>query len=167
MKYIKITVVAVFAFCVLSVNAFALNTSTYADVASTSTNSQNLINYAINYKSFKDSDFVVFQSAQYSYYIVWGDLKYNGASVSSDKVEYIQYYRQGSGYDYVYQYSYGADDAFTLSVNNVVVSNVEGLGMSSNLYRDYDYYRSYELNTILFGGALLVIMILTFRGVNK
>lgn len=167
MKYIKIAVVAVLAFCVLSVNAFALNTSTYADISSTATNTQNLINYAINYDSFKDTEYVVFQSAQYSYYIVWGDFEYNGTSVTSDKVEYIQYYREGSGYDYVYQYSYGANEVFALSVNNVVVSNVEGLGMSSNLYRDYEYYRSFDLNTILFGGALLVIMILTFRGVNK
>lgn len=167
MKFIKIAVVAVLMLCVLSVNSFAFSGSTYGDMASTSTNTQNLINFAINCDSFKNSDFVVFQSAQYSYYIMWGDLDYNGSSVTGSQVEYVQYVREGSGYDYAYQYNYGTEQTFTLSVNNVVVSNIEGCGMSSNIYRDYEYYRSYDLNTILFGGALLVIMILAFRSVSK
>lgn len=167
MKYIKVIVVSICLFAVLSVNALALNTSTYADIASSSSNAQNLLNFAMNFDSFKNSDYVIFQNAQYSYYIVWGDLTYNDTYVSANKINYVQYYREGSGYDYLYNYAYGTDNTFRLNVGNVVISNIEGLGMSSNLYRDYEYYQKTDLYVILFGGALLVIMILTFRSVAK
>lgn len=167
MKYIKISVVVVLLLCVLSVNALAFNGSTYGDMASSSTTTQNLLNFAMNFDSFKNSDYVIFQNAQYSYYIVWGDLTYNDTSVTANQINYVQYYREGSGYDYIYNYAYGTDNAFNLNVGNVVISNIEGLGMSSNLYRDYEYYQKTDLYVILFGGALLVIMILTFRSVAK
>jgi len=62
-------------FFMLHSNSLALDISgTYDDMESTSSQAENLIDYASSYESFMDSDFVVFHDSQYSYYIVWGDL---------------------------------------------------------------------------------------------
>lgn len=149
--------------------AFALSSTTYADLSSTSGTVQNLLSYAMNYDSFLYSDYVIFQNGQYSYYIVWADkLVYSSGKVTAEgSVEYISYIRTGSNYDYSYEYFYGTDDSFSLTVSHMTVSNVDGLGFKSELYqsfRDSHYTRYFQI----FGmAALLVIAFVTMRKGSK
>lgn len=167
MKYFKICLCCVIIFALFSVSSFALTSTTYADLSSTSSQGQNLLNLALNHDTFKNKDFVIYQDGQYSYYIVWGDLTYAGSRVSADKIEYIRYYREGSSYDYTYSYIYGTDTQFSLTVNNLVVSNVDGLGFISTLYEEYEN-RKFTKEFGIFSCALLFCIALTsFRGFKE
>ena len=78
--------------------------SLYGTVASTSSNANNLLYLAMNYKSFKGSDYIIFQDGQYSYYIVWGKLELiDGEVVEQSDIEFLHYYRKdsGNGYNYI------------------------------------------------------------------
>lgn len=144
-------------FCI---NSFALSSSTYADLSATSSQSQNLISYAMNYDSFLYSDYVIYQSAQYSYYIVWADkLEFKNGTVTGDNIEYISYIRSGSGYDYQYNYDYGTDDSFSLSVNHMTISNINGLGFKSEYYNSFldSHYNKYFIIFVLAGIFVLVL----------
>lgn len=167
MKVLKIMLCSVIIFALFSVNCFALSSSTYTDLSQSSSTVQNLISFANNYDSFINSDFVVFQNGQYSYYIFWGDLKYNGTSVTADKAEYISYIREGSGYDYVYQYSYGNEEALSLTVSNTVISNIDELGSSSALYAQYKSYETDKMFFVFILACLIVSMFLSFRRTYK
>lgn len=167
MKFLKILLCCVLIFAVFSLNAFAYSGSTYADLSQSSSNVQNLITYAYNFDSFLGSDYVVFQDAQYSYYIFWGDIKYEGSSVTSDEAEYIRYYREGSGTSYSYTYDHSEDVPLSLSVNKLVVSNIDELGSVSSLYEELNHnYRVLTLFVILLA-FIFVIMVLAFRRTFK
>ena len=167
MKFLKISLCCILIICVFSLNAFAFSGSTYGDLAQSSSNVQNLITYAYNYDSFLGSDFVVFQDAQYSYYIFWGDLDYEGSVVSADEAEYICYSREGSGASYSYSYSYAEDIPLSLTVNKLVVSNIDELGSVSALYEEINHnYRVLSLFVILLAFTF-VIMVLAFRRTFK
>lgn len=168
MKFFKICLCSVIIFALFVVPSFALSSSTYADLSSTSSTGQNLLNLALNHDSFRNKDFVIFQNAQYSYYIVWSDnLEYSGVSVSADEIEYIQYVREGSGYDYTYSYIYGTDTQFSLTVNNLTVSNVDGLGFISTLYEEHEN-RKFTKEFGIFSTALLFVLALTsLRGFKE
>lgn len=167
MKYLKIALCCVMIFALFSVNCFALTAGTYSDLAQSSTQVQNLISFAHSYDSFINSDFVVFQNGQYSYYIFWGDLEYNGSSVTASEAEYISYIREGSGYDYTYSYSYGDSEALSLTVSNLVVSNIDELGSSSALYEQYKSYNRDKAFGIFILAVLIVLMFLAFRRTYK
>lgn len=168
MKYFKICLCCVIIFALFSVSSFALSSSTYADISSTSSTGQNLLNLALNHDTFKNKDFVIYQDGQYSYYIVWSDkLVYSGSSVSADEVEYISYIRTGSSYDYAYSYTYGTDTQFSLNVNNLTVSNVDGLGFISQIYEEHEN-RKFTKEFGIFSCALLFCIALTsFRGFKE
>ncbi len=167
MKFLKISLCCIIVFVLFTANCFALSASTYADLAQSSTQVQNLISYAHSYNSFINSDFVVFQSGQYNYYIFWGDLNYNGSSVTASEAECISYYREGSGYDYQYRYSYDDSENLSLTVNNLVVSNVDELGSSSALYEEFKSYNRDKAFGIFILAVLIVIMFLAFRRTFK
>lgn len=152
---------------VFSVNAFALSGTTYADLSQSSSTVQNLISYANNYDDFISSDYVVFQNGQYSYYIFWGDLEYNGTSVTASEAQCISYIREGSGYDYSYTYTYSDKQTLSLTVNHTVISNIDELGSSSALYEEYKQnFRSTAFNVFILA-FLFVLMILAFRRTFK
>lgn len=150
--------------------------SLYATVASTSNNALNLLYRAINYESFKDSDFIIFQDGQYSYYIVWGDLAASDTRVTGSDIEYIHYVRNGSNYDYYYTYDYGTDSSFSLTLSSEfqTTSNLPGVGFVSMAAVQYDYYyqaaekyMSVLDMFILLLAFVFVLMICAFRGTNK
>lgn len=167
MKFLKISLCCIMIFVLFSVNCFALNASTYADLAQSSSQVQNLISYAHSFDSFINSDFVVFQSGQYSYYIFWGDLEYNGTSVTASEAECISYYREGSGYDYQYHYVYDDSEDLSLTVSNLVVSNIDELGSSSALYEEFRSYNRDKAFGIFILAVLIVTMFLAFRRTFK
>lgn len=146
------------------VNALTFN-STYSDVVSTSSQANNLINYAMSYDSFIRSDYVIFSDQQYSYYIVWSeDLKFENDIVSGTSIEYIRYYRSGTT-SYEYAYTYGTDTTFSLTSSNVNTSSLEEYGFKSVLYSEY---KSYDLNSefmIIIVAVIFVIMIKSLRRV--
>lgn len=169
MKFLKIFLCSILIVTVFTMSAFALSSSTYGDMNVTSTQTQNLLSLAMNYDSFLMSDYVIYQSEQYSYYIVWTDkLNVSSNTVSSEgSVEYIRYYRNGSTGNYSYSYDYGTDSTFRLTANHQTVSNVEGLGFKSELWQSFkdSYNRRYFQ---IFGmAALLVIMFVTLRKGSK
>lgn len=164
MKYLKFFLCFVFLISIFSFNCFALSASTYADLSPTSSQVQNLVSSANNYKSFQSSDYVVFQDGQYSYRIVWGDdIEVNGNSLSSDKVEVISYVRLGSGFDYTWSYSYTADDTLSLTINHLVVSNIEGVGASSPTFEEYSFQHKVNVLLIFIMAFVGVEMFLAFR----
>lgn len=150
--------------------------SLYATVASTSNNALNLLYRAINYESFKDSDFIIFQDGQYSYYIVWGDLAASDTRVTGSDIEYIRYVRNGSTYDSYYTYDYGTDSSFSLALSSEyqTTSNLPGVGFVSMAAVQYDYYyqaaekyMSVLDMFVLLLAFVFVLMICAFRGTNK
>lgn len=157
------------SFLLLSADAFAFNVSgTYGHASSTNSNVINLVNYAANYDSFMESDFVVFQDEQYSYYIVWGELEKNGkngvVSVGDSSVEYIRYYRiDGSSYGSNYDYLYGVDSSFSLSSDYICTSNIEGFGFRSSTYEGYRTAYDNSIYLMVIGSFLMTLMIITLR----
>lgn len=166
-RFFCVFLVAVIVCFSFSSFSFAFTTSTYSDLAQSSTQSNNLISVASNYLFFSDSEFVVAQIGPYEYRIFWGDLKYNGTSVTGNNVNYIQYIREGSGYDYQWYYRTGTDSTLSLSVNHLVVSNISQLGSRSALYEEYHYYDIQILYLIFILAILIVGAFLLFRSVYK
>lgn len=136
-------------------------------VTGTSTQAVNLVSYALTFDSFKDKEFVIFNDSDYSYYIVWGDLKHEGNKVvSSGEIEYIRYYRiSSSGYNNYYTYEVGEDSSFVLNLSNeyIVTTNVDGVGFVSNTYEQHNFYHETGLFCILLVSMVFAIMIKTFR----
>lgn len=111
--------------------------STYSDLGYNNSTANNLITYAMNYDSFLNSDFVIFRSSVYEYYIVWGHLRLSGSSVTSTgQVEYIRYYRDSSG---DYHFEYLTDTDFLLNSDNVNISNIDGYGFKSPIFSTFKY----------------------------
>lgn len=138
----------------------ALSHSTYNGLSQSSSTVQNLISMALNYDNFLDSKYVVYHSGQYDYYIVWGDLSLNatGQIVSEGDVIYIRYYRTDN-YS-TYEYLPGTDSSFTLTVYDMITTNIGGIGMQSQLFREYDTQENFEKFAI-FGTALIFVILLT------
>lgn len=128
----------------------ALSTSTYYDLSSQSSQVYLLTSLLPN--NFY-GDYVVFRSGEYDYYIFYGDLSLsnNNAHIIGENLNYIKYYRTGSGYSYSYSYEYGTDD-LDLTLNNVVTSNL-------NFELSSQYY---EFNTQIYEYKLLTIVIIFF-----
>ena len=167
MKFFKISICCFLIVCVFSLNAFAFSGSTYGDLSQSSSNVDNLISYAYNFDSFLGSDFVVFQSGQYSYYIFWGDIDYENSRVTADKAEYISYIREGSGSSYAYTYSHGVNESLSLNVNKLVVSNIDELGSVSSLYEDLNNNHRILTVFVILLGFIFVLMALAFRRTFK
>ena len=143
----------------------------YGTVTCTSTQASNLLYMAMNYESFKNSEYIIFQDEQYSYYIVWGDLYIEDGVVKEvESIEYIHYYRSGSSnYDYTYVYEYGTDTSFDLYLDSTyqTTSNIPGVGFVSMVSAQYNFYSSAS-DFYIFGTALLfVVMICALRGTSK
>lgn len=166
-KFLKITLCSIIIIAVFSFNAFALSGSTYADLSQSSSTVQNLISYANNYDDFITSDFVVFQSGQYSYYIFWGDIEFDGTLVTASEAQCISYIREGSGYDYSYTYTYSDKQTLSLTVNHLVVSNVDELGSTSALYEEYKINYSDTALGVFMLALIFVLMCLAFRRTFK
>lgn len=140
--------------------------STYGDVTSTSTQANNLINYAMSYESFKDSNYVIFNDVQYSYYIVWSDdLNLNSNNiVTATNIEYVHYYRDStSGYSSNYVYDYGTDSSFTLSSSYVNTSNLPNYGFKSVLHSEYINFELEKNFLIMMLAFIFVIMVKNLR----
>lgn len=163
-KFIVFLMLLVLSLSILTFNTSALTVSdTYSDVASTSTNSNNLINMAIKYKSFNESKFVIFCDQQNSYYIVWSkDLSYNGSKVTGTNIEYVRYYRTGTTSS-TYVYDYGTDISFSLTADNLCTSNLENFGMASATYEQYKSDAEKLGLLILIGSFLFVMMLIGLR----
>lgn len=141
--------------------------SVYADLLSTASQSTLLLNYAQNQVSFANSEFVIFNDAEYSYYIVWGDLEYSSTSnlILADDVEYAHYYRTSStGYNSVYDLDVGTDTLLQLDLDDfMVVSNLDDVGYASVLHEQYNFYSDMRF-FVLFGVSFLfAIMVMLFR----
>lgn len=137
----------------------------YGNVTSTSSTANDLVNYAINYDTFLNSDFVIFQNGQYEYYIVWGDLTSTTNKITGSEVEFIKYYRDNasSGYNYTTYYAHGTDSSFTLNLNNYsVVSNI-GIGFTNETYRIYKFNDNTIKLLILLTGFIFAILVKTLR----
>lgn len=146
----------------MSFPASALTVSdTYSDVASTSSQAVNLVNYAANFESFIDSEFVIFCDSQNSYYIVWGDLENNNGIISGSDVEYIHYYRTDNYNSYTYQY--GTEVSFGLNPDNLCTSNIENFGFRSSAYETFRLNDNVNKSLMFILAFLFVIMILRLR----
>ena len=151
--------IVVFSIFVLPCSALSIN-NTYSDLPYNNSICNNLITYAMNYDSFLNSDFVVFRSSQYDYYIVWGNLRTSGSSVISDSlVEYIHYFRDGDIYNSEYKYQYGTDSDFLLNSDSVNTSNIDGYGFKSPIFSTFEYENN-VLNFFIFILGFLFILVL-------
>ena len=141
--------------------------SMVGSVQGTSTNAINLLTYAMNFDSFKGSEYIIFNDSDYSYYIVWGDLKREGSRViSSGAVEFIRYYRTtSSGYSGTYMYDHGSDNSFSLSLSDeyVTTSNISEVGFRSQVGEQYEFYDSASMLLIFAVAMIFAIMLKVFR----
>lgn len=138
----------------------------YSTVSPTSSQATNLINYAASHDSFRSSEFIVFCDSEYSYYIVWGDLKHEGDQVVCSGVyEYIRYYRTNtSGYTGTYIYAYGVSDNLrvNLSNENIATSSLAGAGFVSSGYETMKYQDSVILFLVFMAAMIFAIMVKSF-----
>lgn len=169
MKKIILFLCLIFMFisCISFSSAALTVNSTYSDVTSTSSQAVNLVNFAMSYDSFIDSDYVVFCNEQYSYYIVWGDLSYDGTAVTGNDIEFLRYYRSGSTGSYAYSYDYGTDSTFNLTPGHMCTSNIRNFGFSSSTYHEYKHYYDYSCFIVFVGSILFVILISQLRRGSK
>lgn len=141
--------------------------SMVGSVQGTSTNAINLLTYAMSFDSFKGSEYVIFNDSDYSYYIVWGDLKHeNGQVKSNGAVEYIHYYRTStSGYNSVYSYQVGGDSSFVLDLSSeyITTSNIEEVGFRSQVGEQYEFYNSASMLLVFAVAMIFAIMVKVFR----
>lgn len=147
----------------LQLTCFALNADeTYSDLTSTSSQVTNLINYANNYETFIDSKYVCYRAGQNDYFIVWGDLNYNGSVVTSDsEIEYIRYFRSSNTSEWKYQYD--TDSSFSLKSSFINTSNIDTYGFSSSVFSAY--YNEHVIRYLLiFILAILFAKFVTARG---
>lgn len=153
---VLLTFILLFSF---ALPCFALNHSTYNDIAQNNSTVQNLLSFAMNYNTFKESDYVVYCNAQNSYFIVWGELIVSSNRVvSNEDIFYVSYIR---GTDNQYHYTYSEDSSFILNVNDVVVSNIDGIGMQSQIYEEFDYRQNfYDFSVVV---LVLLFVILLFK----
>lgn len=137
-------------------------------VTSTSSQANNLLSYAMGFDSFRNSDFIIFNDSEYSYYIVWGDLKNeDGTIVSDGAVEYIRYYRtSSSGYSSSYSYEVGNDEVFSLSLSEeyICTTSVAESGFVSSTYLDYRYKQGTLILFMFILAMVFAIMVKSFRG---
>lgn len=138
----------------LAPRAFALNTSTYGDVLSSSSTVNNLLSLIPERVTGK-YDYIVFQNTSDSYYCFYGnDFTISGSTVTASNCDYIRYYRQGSTYSYVY--SFGTDN-LTLQVSNVVTSNLN-LQKAANSFT----FDEYQNNVILYFSVIIIAVFIIF-----
>lgn len=157
-----LTVLMLFSF-ILPASALTVS-DTYSDVASTSSQANNLINLAASYDDFIESKYVVFCDVQYSYYIVWGDLQVENGIVSGADIQYIRYYRTGTTSSYTYEY--GTDVSFGLNPDHICTSNLSEFGFKSAVYSEYELFDDIEKFLVFMTAFLFIITIIKLRG-NK
>lgn len=135
----------------------------YIDMSATSTQTENLLNYAINQDSnFMEKDYVIFRDSQNSYYIVWGDLDYSNSIVSGGEIKFIRYYRPDG--QTVSTYLVGSDTSFRLSnINYLVTSNIVGLGISSPTFNQLEYQNDMIILSIFTTACVLAVSIIMIR----
>ena len=146
-------------------------TSLEGTVSSTSSQAVNLLNYAMSFDSFRNSEYIIFNDSENSYYIVWGDLyEKDGKVTSNGEVEYIRYYRTGtSGYANSYAYQSGSDSTFSLALSDeyITTTSVDNVGFVSSVYEELEYYQT-SLMLIVFAVAMMfAVMVKNFRGGAK
>ena len=160
-----------FAFVIITVFSFtvsvsALSGTSYSDLPSTSSQVNNLINYAMSYDDFITSDYVCYRDEANSYYLVWSDeITWSGSKITADDIKYVRYYRPSNTSSW--QYSFGEDDTFSFSTAYIVTSNVYGLGTVSELFETYYYQRNLMLLFIVITAFVLVIAFVSLKGGKK
>lgn len=136
-------------------------------VTGTSSQAVNLLNYALTFDTFKDSEFIIFNDSDYSYYIVWGDLiNDDGKIVSSGSVDYIRYFRTNvSGYTSTYSYEVGKDDSFVLNLSDeyICTTSVAESGFVSSTYVQHEFYRNAGILFVFAVSMIFAIMLKMFR----
>lgn len=156
----------IFILCTFVVSigsAAALSSTTSAALNSNNTTANNLISYAVNYDDFLSSDYVVYQEGTYSYYIVWGNLKYNNSVITNDGiVNYVHYYREGTPGDYNYTYVYNTDDNFSLNINHSIITNITGAGGNSITFIEHYFYKN-AMFLFIFSVAVLLCLLFLRR----
>lgn len=146
----------------------------YGTVSSTSSNANNLIYYAASFDSFNGADYVIFNDAQYSYYIVWGDLEKSNGVVGGSDVYFIHYYRTDtSGYTGTYEYESGNFTDFNLKLDSeyLTVSNIPEVGFISLVSEQLDFYENnveFQLDLFVLAVSILfAIMLCNFRRTDR
>lgn len=149
--------------------------SLYASVSSTSDIAVDLISLAMNYDNFWDGEYIIFCNAWGSYYIVWGDLQLTSDNyVTAGDISFIHYYCANTTLG-IYEYETGSDSTFSLNLSGGAfpTSSLEGVGFSSLVGSEYEYYkfgaqsqqdRYFDIFSL---AIMLVIMFCVLRGTNK
>lgn len=92
----------------------------YADVTGTDSNVTRLLTMIPERENY-----LVSRVGEFDYFIFYGDsLEYkNNKYVSDSEINYIRYYRLGSGMSYQYYYDAGSISSLSLNPNNFLVSS--------------------------------------------
>ncbi len=160
---IVFVVITVFLF---TVSASALSGTSYSDLPSTSSQVNNLINYAMSYDDFINSDYVCYRDEANSYYLVWSDeMTLSNSKVTAEDIKYVRYYRPSN--TSTWQYYYGEDDTFSLTSAYLVTSNIKGFGTVSELFETYYYQRNLTILFIVITAFVLVIAFVSLKGGKK
>lgn len=140
--------------------------SLYDDLSYSSTQYSNLRSVFSGYEYYTDVDYVTFRSGQYDYYLVAGDIEWNGSVLTGkpyldEESMYVVHYNSRGNQDKT-QYEFLDNiTSFRLSnVNYMTVSNISGLGFFDSSPESYG--RS-VLGTELTVACTVFLLVITFR----
>ena len=140
-------------------------------VSSTSSQAVSLLNYAMSFDSFRNSEYIIFNDSENSFYIVWGELyEESGRIRSTGDISFIHYFRTStSGYNNAYTYECGSDSAFELVLSDdyVCTTSIANVGFVSSTYQEYGFYQSALMLMVFVVAMVFAIMIKNFRGGAK
>lgn len=149
-------------------------TSLYDDLSYTSTQYANLHSVFSGYEYYTDVDYVALRSGQYEYYLVAGDITYDGTSLVGKPLDgqsnmFVAKYNARGLQDRTQYEVVDNITSFRVSdVNYMTVSNISGLGFYDSTSESYG--RS-VLNSELSIVCTVFLLVITFRhfwgGVNK
>lgn len=148
-------------------SAFSLDYSTYDDLFSSNSNVNTLLSLLpVDNHNY---DYVVWQNAEREYIIAYSsELTYENdliVSGSDVPVNYIRSYYQSSGYQYEQKFEYGTLTNFSLSVNDIVTSNLN-FEKSSHSFT-YESFSNNRFNYWILLAFIPIILVLLFRKVLK
>lgn len=165
-KYFYSIVFSIITVFLFSISSFALSGTSYGDLTSTSSQAVNLINYAMSFDDFINSEWVCYRDDTNSYYLVWSDeMIWQGSTVSASDVKYVRYWRENNQASW--KYGYGTDNNFTFSTAYLCTSNVPGLGSISEVFESYYYQHNFLVLGVLFTSFILVIAFVSLKGGKK
>ena len=153
------TLVAIITITNVSALSYSSNTNLFEN-----SYTNNLIDMANNQvNNFQNKYYVLFEF-DYNYYLIVSnskDYSFNNNNLTLNDTIVFSALRSNSGYNYVYNYSVSIENQSSISVNDIVISNIPVItnSVSSKRYSEYSFYTNLKYIGILLIGLTFAIFL--------